>query len=148
MRRRDFLKTVLLTTGVLASGKVYAGQMEHKETMKVNRLSNRETPSGLEQKHVPAIEGPGSVKSGDWFEVKVKVGFMNEHPSTPEHWITKIKLMVDGQDTAVTEYEMGGISSSDAVFKIRLKKSARLEAMEHCNLHGTWISDPLQINVI
>jgi desulfoferrodoxin (superoxide reductase-like protein) len=54
----------------------------------------------------------------------------------PGHWITKIKLLVDGSEVIESEYKKGGLNSPNALFRIRLDKSARLEAVEHCNLHG------------
>ena len=111
------------------------------------RLQNREDPSVLEQKHVPAIEAPRQVRKGRWFDVKVKVGFMREHPSNPDHWITFIKLLANGQEIAKTEFPVGGVSASSATFRIRLEETSKIEAIENCNLHGTWISDPVTLTV-
>ncbi|MBI5664019.1 MAG: desulfoferrodoxin [Nitrospirae bacterium] len=113
----------------------------------MQRLSSKEKPSALEQKHVPGIEAPASVKAGEWFDVKVKVGFMGEHPSTPEHWITKIKLLVDGKNIAKTAFEVGGAAAPVATFRIKLDKTSNIEAVEDCNLHGTWISEAVRITV-
>jgi superoxide reductase len=148
MNRRDFIRTALVAGGALAAGKVHAGNYDQQEKQGINRLSNRETPSVMEKKHVPAIESPQAVKSGEWFMVKVRVGYVTEHPSTPGHWITTVKLLLDGQAVAKTSYDKGGISASGATFRIRLNKTSSLEAIERCNLHGTWISDPLKITVV
>jgi superoxide reductase len=102
----------------------------------------------MEQKHVPLIEAPSSVKQGAWFNVDVKVGFMKEHPSTPGHWIRKIKLLVNRKEVAETEYRTGGMSASAASYRIRLEKTSTVEAVEKCNLHGTWISDEVTIAVV
>ncbi len=123
----------------------YLGQEKKEEFL---RLKDRKNPSLLEKKHVPAIIAPKVVGAGEWFEVKVKVGFMVTHPSTPKHWITKIYLLRNGEKIAETLYPVGGVAASEATFKIRLDQSAKLEAVEHCNLHGTWISDPFEIKVI
>lgn len=147
MNRRDFLKGALVTTAVLSSGKSFASEYEKKEEKEFLKLENREDPSVLEQKHVPAIEIPDLVNSSQWFDVTVKVGFMKEHPSTPSHWITMIKLLVDGREVAKTEFEVGGVSASLATFRIQLVKSSTLKAVEHCNLHGTWVSDPVRVRV-
>ena len=147
MKRRDFIKGTLLTAAVMASGRAFASEYEEKHDKGLNRLTNRDNPSVLDQKHVPAIEAPGTVQSGQWFDVKVNVGFMKEHPSTPGHWITKIKLLVDGSELIESEFKKGGVTSSGALFRIRLDKRARLEAIEHCNLHGTWISDGVDVKV-
>lgn len=145
MDRRDFIKGALLTTVVMTSGKSLAGEYKEIEGMELLRLKNRDNPSVLEQKHVPAVEAPDKVHPDHWFDVKVKVGFMKEHPSTPNHWITMIKLLVDDKLAAKTKFKVGGVSSSSATFRIRLQKTSTIEAVENCNLHGTWISDPVRI---
>jgi superoxide reductase len=150
MDRRTFLKTLLTVTSVISAGglmSVKGAYGDEKKEERINRLVNKERPSVLEQKHVPLIESPSEVDSGEWFIVKVKVGYMKEHPSTPEHWITRIKLLVDGQEIAMTRYHVGGIGSPEATFRIRLQRPVTLEAIEHCNIHGTWISEPVTVKV-
>jgi superoxide reductase len=147
MNRRDFIKGAVITSAVLSSTRVFSSEYERKDEVKMNRLTNKESPSVLEQKHVPVMEFPEKIAPGSWFDVHVKVGFMQEHPSTPEHWITKIKLLVDGKEVARTTFGKGGISASATVFRIRIDKDSTLEAVEHCNLHGTWISEPATVKV-
>jgi superoxide reductase len=150
MNRREFIKETLLTTAVLASvsGKAFAGEYGEISKKDINRLKNKKTPSIGEQKHVPAIEAPDTIRSGSWFDVKIKVGFKKEHPSTPGHWITMIKLIADGKEVAKTGFKTGGISAPTTTFRIRLENTSTVEAIENCNLHGTWISDPVKIKVI
>ncbi len=50
--------------------------------------------------------------------------------------------------TAATLYKAGGLSSPYAHFRIRLNETSRIEAIEHCNLHGTWIGEPVDIRVV
>jgi superoxide reductase len=148
MNRRNFLKGALLTTTVLASGQVYAekyGQMKRREGL--NRLMNKGNPSAMEQSHVPGIEAPDTVKPGTWFDVKIRVGFMKEHPSTSGHWITMIKLTADGKTVGNTMFKTGGVSAPVVVYRIKLDKTATLNAIENCNLHGTWESGPVTIKV-
>lgn len=147
MNRRNFIKTTMLVSAALASGRAVAGEYSSRSAEGISRLTNRGNPSVLEQKHVPGIDAPAGIAPGVWFDVKVKVGFMKGHPSTPEHWITLIKLLVDGKEVAAASHAAGGVSDSTATFRIRLEKSATIEAVEHCNLHGTWISDPVKIMV-
>ena len=147
MNRRTFIKGALLTAAAMSSGKVLAGEYKHQSKKELNRLTGRDNPSVLEQKHVPGIEAPDTVQSGAWFDVRINVGFMKEHPSTPGHWITRIKLLVNDSEVAKSQFEQGGITSSHAVFRIKLDTNAKLEAIEHCNLHGTWISGPVTIKV-
>ena len=145
MDRREFIRGALLTAAFLSSGKTLAYGKAGKEDLL--RLENRDDPSVLEQKHVPAIEAPRQVKEGEWFDVKVRVGFMKEHPSSPDHWITSIKLLVNGQEIAKTGFPVGGVSAPSATFRIRLERTSKIEAVENCNLHGTWISDPVRVAV-
>jgi len=151
MKRRDFIRNGVFMAALMSSGKVLA--TEHREegsaskATELLRLHNRENPTVMEQKHVPGIEAPERVKAGEWFDVAVKVGFMKEHPSKPEHWITWIKLLVNGREVARTEYKVGGVSWSHATFKIKLQETSTIEAVEHCNLHGTWIGEPFTITV-
>lgn len=145
MKRRDFIAGAV-AAGTLAIARAsYAGGYEGKTGKNLQHLKNKEAPSVLEQKHVPAIDAPGSVSAGAWFDVRVSVGFMKEHPSTPEHWITNIKLLEDGREVASVEFPRGGIASPVALFKIRIDNDATLEAVENCNLHGTWISEPVRV---
>jgi len=145
MKRRDFIAGAV-AVGTLAIARTSsAGGYEEKSGTNLQRLKNKEAPSVLEQKHVPAIDAPGSVTAGAWFDVRVSVGFMLEHPSTTEHWITYIKLLADGREVASVEFPNGGVASPVALFKIRVEKDATLEAVEHCNIHGTWISEPVRV---
>ncbi|MDY6820897.1 MAG: desulfoferrodoxin family protein [Deferribacterota bacterium] len=150
MERRDFLKSSLalvaafgLTESIFLKN-ASAGQARNDN---INRLENKDNPSSLEQGHVPKIIIPSRIIADEWFDVVVKVGFINEHPSTQEHWITDIKLLVDGEDIAHVKHIIGGITPSEATFRIKLQNSARLEAIEHCNLHGTWISEPVEVRL-
>ncbi len=143
MKRREFLKGSVLITATLASGNTLAYASEKG----LLRLKNRDNPTVLEQKHVPAIEAPKKVSANDWFDLNVKIGFMKEHPSVPDHWITMIKLLVDGKEVARTDFKLGGISAPSSTFRIRLAKTSTLEVVENCNKHGTWISDPVKIEV-
>ena len=145
MKRRKFIVGAVAAGALAAARSSWAGGYGGKTEANLLRLKNRQTPSVLEQKHVPGIDAPGSVSAGKWFDVKVSVGFMKEHPSTPEHWITKIKLLADGREVAAVDFPKGGPASPIAVFKIRIENDARLEAVENCNLHGTWISEPVTI---
>jgi len=147
MERRRFVKGAVATAaaalvvGKIGTTKVYA------DDKTLNRLTNKKNPSMLEKKHVPLVKAPKKVKKGEWFDVEVKVGFMVEHPSTPEHFIDSIKLLMDGNETIELENERGGNTSPNGYFRIRLNKSCRLEAIAECNLHGRWLSEPVNITV-
>jgi superoxide reductase len=148
MNRREFIKGAALATAFLSTGSslAYNGS-EGAPGEGLLELKNRENPTPMERGHVPAIETVPRVRKNEWFDVNVRVGFMKEHPSHAEHWIIFIKLMVDGTYVTKTEFEVGGISSSSALFRIRIAETGLLYAVAHCNLHGTWLSDAVTVKV-
>jgi superoxide reductase len=149
MKRREFLKGAILSTALLASGEALATEGYSGNNKKnLLRLENREIPTVLEKKHVPVIDAPTKIAKDEWFEVRVRVGYMTVHPSTPRHWIDEITILVDGVEVARTDFKVGGISAPEASFRIRLNKTSTIEAIENCNLHGRWISDPVTVAVI
>jgi superoxide reductase len=149
MKRREFLKGAILSTALLASGEALATEGYSGNNKKnLLRLENREIPTVLEKKHVPVIDAPTKIAKDEWFEVRVRVGYMTVHPSTPRHWIDEITILVDGVEIAETDFKVGGVSAPEASFKIRLNKTSTIEAIENCNLHGRWISDPVTVAVI
>ena len=79
--------------------------------------------------------------------MRIKVGFKQEQPSTPDHWITMIKLLANEKEIAKTEFPAGRIAATEAVLRIKLTSSSTLEAVEHCNIHGTWISEKVEVKV-
>jgi hypothetical protein len=84
MKRREFLKGAILGTALVASGEALATKGYFGTGKKgLLRLENRENPTVLEKKHVPTIEVPVRLIKNEWFEVKVRVGYMTVHPSTP-----------------------------------------------------------------
>ena len=70
-------------------------------------------------------------------EIKVKVGEL-EHPMMPEHYITNIMFYADN------EY-VGGIALTSDLKpegSISLNaKGKKISVIEHCNIHGDWISE-------
>lgn len=141
MKRRVFVKGL---AGLVLVGVAPPARAEEKNYL---RLRNPRNPSLLEKKHVPGVEVPLRVQAGEWFEVRVRVGYLVEHPSTPTHWITWIALLCNGRKIAEVRFPEGGPLAPVATFRIRLKESAVLEAVENCNLHGTWISEPVKVEV-
>ncbi len=146
MKRRDFIKGAILTTTIFAAGRPPVFAKQRNEDL--NKLENRENPSALEQKHVPGVDAPAKVPADKWFDVKVKVGYKKEHPSTTGHWIRLMKLLVNGEEVARHTFETGGVSPSASTFTIELAKTSKVEVIADCNLHGVWISDPVEIKVV
>ncbi len=148
MERRTFMKGVVAGSGLLIASSVSLSGIVRADDDMVRHLENRANPSTLEKKHVPAIEAPASVTKGEWFTVKIKVGFLIEHPSAENHWIKDIKLLLDKREVADTEFEVGGVVAPYAEYRIRLEHDAVLTARAECNLHGEWESEPLKIRVV
>jgi len=143
LTRRSFIKKstkVFFAISIFPAGFLTSCKSKKEEYRK---LSNNENPSPSEKKHVPGLEIPDNIKQGEPFEVKIKVGYLKEHPSTKAHWITEIKLLSDKREINKISFPKGG-QKPQAVFKIQLDKPSVLEAVGICNLHGTWISEPVK----
>jgi len=82
------------------------------------------TVDAAKEKHVPVIE-----KSANG--VTVKVGSVT-HPMEEKHYIEWIEIIADGK--AYRQFLKPG-DAPEAVFDI---KASKIEAREHCNLHGLW----------
>lgn len=91
----------------------------------------------LEKKHLPVIDAPDSVKAGEPFEVTVEVGRLLAHPNEPGHHIQWIVLLNGSLTLAMVELIPVG-ASPKVTLTITLEKTAKLRALERCNLHGEW----------
>lgn len=76
------------------------------------------------EKHVPVIE---KTETG----IKVKVGSI-PHPMEEDHYIEWIEIIADGK--TYKEFLKSG-DEPEVEFEIKAEK---IEAREHCNLHGLW----------
>lgn len=109
------------------------------------------------EKHVPVIDAPDSVKSGEFFDVTVSLGKEVAHPNTTEHHISYVTLYFqpDGEKFThqVGHFEFSahgedakganqGPVYTDHTVKASLKitKSGTLHAVSLCNIHGLWES--------
>jgi superoxide reductase len=88
------------------------------------KLLVENTVDASKEKHVPVIEKTAS-------SVTVKVGSV-AHPMEEKHYIEWIEIMADGK--AYRQFLKPG-DAPEAVFAI---KAHKIEAREHCNLHGLW----------
>jgi superoxide reductase len=88
------------------------------------KLLVENTVDAAKEKHVPVIEKTAS-------GVKVKVGSV-AHPMEEKHYIEWIEIFADGK--AYRQFLKPG-DTPEAVFDIKANK---IEAREHCNLHGLW----------
>lgn len=110
------------------------------------------------EKHVPAITCPASVKAGEWFAVNVTVGQQIPHPNTTEHHIDWIAVHFAPTGSTLT-YEIGrfefnahgqsaaganqGPVFTDSTVSVRAKVTTggTIFATAYCNIHGLWESE-------
>lgn len=109
------------------------------------------------EKHVPVIEAPTQVSTGELFEVKVSIGKEVAHPNTTEHHINWITLYFQPQGNKFThqlghyEFSAHGESTAGAnqgpaytepivVTSIKLTTPGTFYALALCNIHGLWES--------
>ena len=95
------------------------------------------------EKHVPVIEVPASVKSGEAFDVNIIIGKEVAHPNTLEHHIKWIQVYADiegrGNPVHVATFDIGPTFAAPKVtFPMILEANASIIALEYCNLHGVW----------
>ena len=101
------------------------------------------------EKHVPVIDAPASVKAGETFDVDVTVGKEIPHPNTVEHHIAWIALhyVPEGAQTSIeiarldlSAHGVNAFTAASAKFRVALQKGGALYATAYCNLHGLWAS--------
>ena len=107
-------------------------------TLKDDALKTKDDVSTIGEsykKHLPVITVNDINETVQ--EIKVKVGEL-EHPMMPEHYITNIMFYADN------EY-VGGIALTSDLKpegSISLNaKGKKISVIEHCNIHGDWISE-------
>ncbi len=147
MKRRAFIKNTAILGAAAMSSAILSDSGHADEKGPVQTLKDPANPTTLEKKHVPLIEAPGNVKKGEWFDVRVKVGYMIEHPSTTGHWIDEIELLVNGKKITELENEVGGVTSPNGLFRIRLQETSEIRAVIDCNLHGKWTGSSVKVTV-
>ncbi|MEB3816543.1 MAG: class II SORL domain-containing protein [Desulfurococcales archaeon] len=93
--------------------------------------------------HLPKIEAPDTVKAGEPFQVKVKVG---PHPNQVQHSIRRIELWFSEEGRAYNPIRLATIelepvyAEPEVTVTVTLQKSGTLHALAYCNLHGVWES--------
>jgi len=109
------------------------------------------------EKHVPVIECPDAVRSGETFDVKVSLGKQIAHPNTTEHHIRWITLYFhpegDKFPYQVGHFEFTAHGESAAgpnqgpvytdhsvTSSLKVSKAGTLHALALCNIHGLWES--------
>jgi len=126
------------------------------DTMSYHKLSeNLQEADWKTEKHVPVIECPDAVKTGDTFQVSVSVGKEIPHPNTTEHHIRWISLFFRADGEKAT-YQVGHFeftahgesgqgpnagpvyTAPSATATVRIDKPGTLYALVLCNIHGLW----------
>lgn len=110
------------------------------------------------EKHVPVITAPDTVKAGEKVQIELEVGKDIAHPNTTEHHISWIKLYYVEEGTTLPyevarlEFNVHGEAAAGAnegpvyaeaagVVVASFKKSGKLIATSYCNIHGLWESE-------
>ncbi len=107
------------------------------------------------EKHVPVIELPERIQSGEPFTARVVVGKEVPHPNTSEHFIAWASLYYKPEGAGPV-YHLGradflahGASTKGAnaltlhtdpaaAFQVKVDKPGELIAVIYCNIHGLW----------
>jgi superoxide reductase len=114
----------------------------------INKPGDPSSLSEMEKKHTPVIECPDTVKAGEPFTVKVKVGEI-PHVMEEAHHIQWIDLY-SGQSNFIARIDLTPVFTK-AEFSVTLVKGGKhekstLRAVERCNMHGLWESTK-EINI-
>ncbi len=105
----------------------------------INRPADPANMTDLEKKHTPVIECPDTVKAGEPFEVRIKVGEM-PHVMEEGHHIQWLELY-SGQNQYI-RIDLTPVFTRPEVTVTLVKggkhRTSTLRVVERCNLHGTW----------
>lgn len=115
--------------------------LSEKEKKIINRqkmdFADPENPTDHELKHTPEITILDKEVNG-LSKIKITLGQQNIiHPTTPDHWIDYLTILIDGEKAVHAEYEPGTIRGY-AEFFVDLKDKSKITAEAGCNLHGIW----------
>ena len=104
----------------------------------VNLPKDKSALTELEQKHLPVISAPDTVKRGESFDVTVEVGKLKVHPNEAAHFIEWIELYCG--DTFLFRIGLSGsLTSPKVTVPVKLSHAhGPLKVWAKCNLHGLW----------
>jgi superoxide reductase len=111
---------------------------------KMNTLSDEAGPTG--EKHTPYLTVKGTPAAGQAVEVTVDVG-RGKHPNEAAHWVQWVELRANNLFIGRAEFA-AGITKPVATFTVVIpaESGVTLTAVERCNLHGLWVSEPLKLS--
>ncbi len=105
----------------------------------INRPADPANMTELEKKHTPVIECPDTVKAGEPFEVRIKVGEI-PHVMDEGHHIQWLELY-SGQNQYL-RIDLTPVFTKPEITVTLVKggkhRTSTLRVLERCNLHGTW----------
>ncbi len=118
---------------------------------------NYQTADWKMEKHVPVIECPDQVKSGEIFQIQVTIGKEIPHPNTTEHHIRWVDLyfLPEGEKFIYEIGRFGFAAHGESVkganqgpvythhevtARMKTDKPGTLYATSLCNIHGLWLS--------
>ena len=102
-------------------------------------------PTEVTDKHTPIIQVIGNPVPGEIIDVLVDVSTLG-HPNENAHHIQWIELRANNLFIARAEFTPR-ITVPVVSFKVVVPREGTLEltAIERCNLHGLWVSEPVLI---
>ncbi len=103
-------------------------------------------------RHMPHVICPDSVKRGEKFTVKVRLGDEYPHPDEDDHYISLIQLWNRETLLAETRYSAGANGHLPNHFEVDYyivapEVSMNLSAMAVCTKHGLWQSEDKPVKV-
>ncbi|NOX20597.1 MAG: superoxide reductase [Nitrospirae bacterium] len=105
----------------------------------INRPQDPANMTDLEKKHTPVIECPDTVKSGQPFQVTIKVGSM-PHVMEEGHHIQWIEVYFGQNFNA--RVDLTPVFTRPEITLTFVKggkhRTSTLRVIERCNLHGQW----------
>jgi superoxide reductase len=104
-------------------------------------------------RHMPHVVCPETVKRGEKFEVKVRMGEDYTHPDDHDHFITVLQLWNRETLLAEARYTAGVYGNKPSHYEVDFyivapEVSMNLTAMAVCTKHGLWQSVENPVKVI
>jgi superoxide reductase len=104
-------------------------------------------------RHMPHVICETTVKRGEKFMVKVRMGDEYLHPDDPDHFISVLQLWNRETLLAEARYTAGAYGNKPAHFEIDFflvapEVSMNLSAMAVCTKHGLWQSEEKAVKVV
>ena len=148
MDRRNFIKNTFLATGVVLGSGIIIPEIAKAKESKIP-LCGPDLETTFGRKHTPYVKAPKQVKAGEWFDVYVEVGYYHPHPNLMTHWIESVALWIGQYEVAKATFRATqGAPKATFTIKIDNKGETTLKGLGYCNLHGLWVSKPINIKVV